>query len=100
MPNRCKITVIKCSLQSDLIEKFHNHAPVPLCPQFREGQEFYATTTQLPEGFCAWAFGDISRDLALVAYDRSGKTTKVTCCTSGFHNVYFYMEAIGETENV
>lgn len=100
MPNRCKITVIKCSLQEDLIERFHGHVPVPFCPQFREGQEFYATTTQLPDDFCAWAFGDISRDLALVAYDCSGKTSKVTCCTSGFHNVYFYIEAIGETGNV
>lgn len=96
MANRCKITVVKCSLQADLIERFHSHAPVPHCPQFKVGQEFYATTTQLPEGFCAWAYGDISRDLALVAYDSTAQTTKVTCCTSGFHNVYFFIEPVGE----
>lgn len=96
MANRCKITVVKCSLQEDLIAKYHSESPVPYCPQFKEGQEFYATTTQLPEGFCAWAFGDISRDLALVAYDLTKQTTKVVCCTSAFHNVYFYIEPVEE----
>lgn len=95
MANTCKITVLKKSLQKDLIDQ-HSGQPVDYCRQFEVGQEFYATTTQLPENFCAWAFDDIAKDLALVAYDPTGNTTKVTCCTSGFHNVYFYIEAVKE----
>ena len=94
MPNQCKITVIKKTLQNDLIEKYHSHAPVGLCPCLEEGQEYYCTTNKLPEGFCAWAFGDISREIALVAYDETANTKKVTCCTSGYHNVYFYIEPV------
>ena len=95
MPNKCRITVLRKTLQKDLVEKYFGH-PVDYCQQFEVGQEFYATTTQLPQGFCAWAFDDIAKDLALVAYDPTGKTTKVTCCTSGLHNVYFYIEAVEE----
>ncbi len=94
MANKCKITVIKKTLQTDLIEKFHKGNPIDYCTQFDEGDVFYATTNDLPEKFCAWAFGDISREIALVAYDESKKTTKVTCCTSGYHNVYFYIEPV------
>lgn len=98
MANLCKITVVKCSLQEDLIQEYHCHAPVAPCPMFQEGQVFYGTTTKLPEGFCAWAYADIARDLALTAYDEKMLTTKITCCTSGFHNVYFKIEAV-EKEN-
>lgn len=94
MANRCRITVVKCSLQEDLISAFHSHAPIAHCPNFKVGQEFEATTTKLPTGFCAWAYADIARDLALVAYDPTMKTSKITCCTSGYHNVYFHIEAI------
>lgn len=96
MANRVKITVIKKTLQSELIEKFHHGGPINYCTQFEVGDEFYCTTTKLPENFCAWAFGDISREIALVAYDPAGKTNKVTCCTSGYHNVYFYIESAGK----
>lgn len=92
MVNKCKITVLKKSLQMDLANQYFGQ-PVDYCQQFDVGEEFYATTTQLPKKFCAWAFSDIAKDLALVAYDPTGKTTKVTCCTSGLHNVYFYIEA-------
>lgn len=98
MANLCKITVVKCSLQEDLISEFHAHTEIKHCPIFSRGQEFYGTTTQLPKGFCAWAYADIAKDLALVAYDESGQTTKITCCTSGFHNVYFKLEAVDNTE--
>lgn len=91
MANRVKITVLKKTLQRDLIEKYAEN-PVEPCTEFEEGQTFCCTTTELPENFCAWAFGDISREVALVAYDLTRQTTKVTCCTSGFHNVYFYIE--------
>ncbi len=92
MANRVKITVIKKSLQVDLMEKY-NMQQVKLCDQFEIGDEFICeNTNHLPLNFCAWAFADIAREISLVAYDLTRKTTKVSCCTSGFHNVYFYIE--------
>ncbi len=92
MANKCKITCIKKTLQTELIAQYHKGDPIVPCTQFEVGDVYYATTTELPDGFCAWAFGDISREIALVAYDETQKTSKVTCCTSGYHNVYFYIE--------
>lgn len=96
MSNQVKITVLKKTIQEDLFSYRQNPGdpPVASCPHFEVGQSFVCTTNNLPVGFCAWAFGDIAKDFALVAYDSTKTAIKITCCTSGLHNVYFRIEAI------
>lgn len=51
---KCKITVLKTTLDKELAEEYG--APgLGACPMLREGQEFYADYAQ-PDGFCdeAW----------------------------------------------
>ncbi len=92
MANRVKITCIKKTLQEDLMATY-NKPDVKYCDQFEIGDTFYCeNTNHLPANFCAWAFADLAREISLVAYDATRETTKVSCCTSGFHNVYFYIE--------
>lgn len=93
MSNTVKITVIKKTINSDLL-KYTNLSGIEECPHFKLGDSFTCTTNNLPEGFCAWAFGDIAKDFALVAYDSTKQAKKVTCCTSGMHNVYFLIESV------
>lgn len=95
MSNKVKVTVLQKSLQTKLIEEYSTGNVAP-CSHFEIGDEFIATTNSLPGGVCAWAFGDIAKDFALVAYDTTCSMVKITCCTSAFHNVYFKLEAIDE----
>ena len=51
---RCKITILKCTLQDDLACEYGVKGLGP-CPMMKEGQVFYADYAK-PEGFCdeAW----------------------------------------------
>ncbi len=98
-----KITVVKRTLQSDLVEMLGG-VSVKTCDVFREGQEFIGGFT-MPEGFCAWAWTDISKMvvslMAGASFDKGlfekwmkdGKTA-VACCTDGFRPVIFKLERI------
>jgi len=98
-----KITVVKRTLQSDVVEKLGGGS-VKLCDVFREGQEFIGGFT-MPEGFCAWAWADISKMvvslLAGASFDKGffekwmkDGSSAVACCTDGFRPVIFKLERI------
>lgn len=102
--NKCKITVLKRCFEPELIEAFlHDNylrAGFRQCDLFEDGQEFLVTDPNLmPEGFCAWAWVDIHREL--VALMSGGNLdwmkesgTALTCCTDGFRPVIFHLKRI------
>jgi len=104
--NTVKITVIKrldareilagtdpgCSMNVD-----------PVCERFTEGQEFVTDLLSVPNGFCPWAFVDISRFLSGLRsgadypwMNEKGKT--LVCCTDGFRPVIFRVERVDERD--
>jgi uncharacterized repeat protein (TIGR04076 family) len=73
----------------------------PECDRLEVGQEFISDEGRFPNGFCAWAFADIQRD---ITHLRLGgdypwtreKGTVVSCCTDGFRPVIFKLERMAE----
>jgi uncharacterized repeat protein (TIGR04076 family) len=98
-----RITVLKRALHADLA-KAHSGSQIKPCEVFKDGQEFIAGFN-MPEGFCDWAWTDISRmTLALLtggSFDRGvfkgwmkRDNTAVACCTDGFRPVTFKLERV------
>jgi uncharacterized repeat protein (TIGR04076 family) len=89
---KCKITVIKKTLFSDVCEKYAKEK-VDICPRFKEGQEIFVTSAyQPPEDFCAWAWADIRPSIHSVFW--GGRKSSVVCCTDGFRPVIFNVERV------
>ena len=98
-----RITVLKRALHPELAAE-SAAGVVKQCEVFKDGQEFIAGLT-MPEGFCPWAWTDITRTmLALQAggsfnrglfsgWMKEGHTA-VACCTDGFRPVSFKLERI------
>ncbi len=100
--NIVRITVVKCLNFNDIhsdsnLECSADMAPV--CERFAEGQVFETDMQNIPEGFCPFAFIDISKFISGL---RSGadyewmneKGTVLACCTDGFRPVVFRLERI------
>jgi uncharacterized repeat protein (TIGR04076 family) len=98
---KVKITVVKKVHNKDM---FGDNPPVeftnnPVCDKVEEGQEFISDGGNCPEGFCAWAFSDIQRD---ITHLRLGgdypwikqKGAVLACCTDGVRPVVFKLERI------
>jgi uncharacterized repeat protein (TIGR04076 family) len=105
---KCKITVLKTTIKQDLIDEYLEDAykDIGPCECFTDGQEFVIESQEelsvVPEGFCAWAWADIRKDLMTVALggDMPGfrrRGTVITGCTDWFRPVIFKVE---RTENV
>lgn len=91
---KCKITVIKKVLFSDLGEKY-SQEKVNICSRFEEGQEIIVTSPYSPpENFCAWAWADIRPSIHSVFF--GGRKSSIVCCTDGFRPVVFNVERIDE----
>ena len=104
---KCKITVLKRTLNADLTGDFVG-MPVSPCELFQEGQEFIFTPfMERPQGFCEWAWNDIYKTIITLA--RGGNfsdgmfenwmkepRTMVTCCTDGIRPVVFKVEIIDQ----
>ena len=100
---KCKLTVLKKSLNKDLIEEFisDEYTGMKPCEIFEEGQEIIIdpNLAQVPDGFCHWAWADIRKDIMLVASggDVLGmkyKGTVITGCSDWFRPVIFKVERI------
>ena len=58
---RCRITVVKRTLNHDLIEEYlaDEYSGLGPCESFSDGQEFvlegFEELASVPEGFCPWA---------------------------------------------
>ena len=75
----------------------------PVCNQFTEGQEFVTDLLSVPDGFCPWAFIDISRYLSGLRsganypwMNENGKA--LVCCTDGFRPVIFRVERVEDRD--
>jgi len=104
--NRVKITVVKRLDARDIHRDGDPGCSTnvgPVCEFFAEGQEFVTDLSSVPEGFCPFAFVDISRYLSGL---RAGadypwmneKGTALACCTDGFRPVIFRLERIGDED--
>ncbi len=100
---RCKITVLKRTINQDLIDEYLEDAyrDVGPCESFTEGQEFVLESPEelsfVPEGFCAWAWADIRKDILALATGANMPGSRrrgcaVTGCTEWFRPVIFKVE--------
>jgi uncharacterized repeat protein (TIGR04076 family) len=102
---KCKITVLKRMIDRDLIDQYleNSYEDVGPCEIFEDGQEFLLESegefSVVPEGFCAWAWADIRKDILTIAtggnipgYRRPG--TVITGCTDWFRPVVFKVERV------
>lgn len=99
---RCRITILKRTLNRDLIDQYLDDAYKDMgpCECFEEGQQFVIDPAQVPEEFCArcaWAWADIRKDIVAVASgaDMPGVKqpgTVITGCRDWFRPVIFKLE--------
>lgn len=92
-----KITILKKTYFRDLVEEYAS-TDYPSCEVFQEGQVFYTDSVEeMPEGFCDWAWSNISREMASalsgdeLPWVKPGHTF-IACCTDGFRPVVFKIE--------
>lgn len=89
---KCKITVIKKVIFTDLYEKYTKQKG-KICSAFKEGQEFLVTSPYSPpKGFCAWAWADIRPSIHSVFF--GGRKTSIACCTDGLRPVVFIVKKV------
>jgi len=99
---KCKITVIKRSLNQDVIddymkEEMKSHS---LCAKFKEGEEFFVSSEfDMPDNFCHWAWADIRKDIMAIIngaqfpwFAKNGLT--ISGCTDWFKPVLFKIEKL------
>ena len=90
--NKCKITVLKRTLNDDW-NKAYRGGKVKVCDKFKDNQEFIVESPwRKPEGLCDWAWADIRTYVHLV--DLGKWETSVCCCSDGFRPVFFKIERV------
>lgn len=107
--SKCKITIIKRTINKDLIEEYliEDYKDMKLCERFKDAQEFIIdpNSASVPENFCDWAWADIRQDIATVAsggkffWLKNPKMT-ISCCSDWFRPVYFKIENIEPQSNI
>lgn len=100
----CKITVIKRTINHDIINDYlkEEYQNVKACNRFKDGEEFLITKESRykpPEGFCQWAWADIRNDLLTITYGgyiphMKNESTNIVGCTDWFRPVYFKLERV------
>ena len=99
---KCRITVMRKALYSDLIEKYEN--PMEHACDMQEGQVFIANGWARPEGLCESAWGSMSAFVMTLShgggdfYDgwMKNKKSAMISCNDGFRPVSFLIEAMDE----
>ncbi len=99
MFHKCKITVIKRSINIDLITNYVTDPSIfPICDKVKEGQEFIVSNPfDLPNGLCASAWADIRPSVIAIASGSEFKMMKkphssLATCTDPFRPVIFNIE--------
>ncbi len=100
---KCKITVIKRSLNQDIIDTYMKKEMQnsELCSTFKEGDKFFVDSAfHMPENFCHWAWADIRKDIIAVIngaqypwFKQKGIT--ISGCSDWFKPVLFKIEKLG-----
>ena len=71
-----------------------------ICKSYQDDSEFIVESNgRMPEGFCSWAWRDIYKDVAVLAfggdfYPWVEKGMQITCCTDGIRPVSFVLERL------
>jgi phosphoglycolate phosphatase len=99
---KCKITVIKRTVNQDLIDAYmtdsmKNNQP---CSTFQEGDVFFVTSEfSMPENFCHWAWADLRKEILAIIngvsyswYRSPGMA--IAGCTDWLKPVYFKIERL------
>ena len=104
----CKITVIKRTVNHDLIKEYvkEKYQDIKVCERLKDGQEFIVTGEtryKSPEGFCEWAWADIRHDILALAYGGSiphmvNENSNIVGCTDWIRPVYFKIERVVQNE--
>ena len=99
---KCKITVIKRTVNQDLIDAYMTDSMKSSrpCSTFEEGDEFFVTSEfSMPENFCHWAWADLRKEILAVIngasyawYHMPGMA--IAGCTDWFRPVYFKIERL------
>ena len=100
MSSKCKITVLRRSLDKELIAEYldDEHSGMSLCESFVDGQEFIVDPPYvMPEGFCESAWSTVEGVLARVASgeDMPGMRfpgVRIASCPDWFRPVIFKIE--------
>lgn len=102
---KCRITVLQRTFNKELVERYCSLALEPGydgCDWFQVGQVFEVEDyNRMPEGFCAWAWADIQKDVIAILSGGSFPWMKqervnITCCTDGLMPAVFLVEAVDE----
>ena len=97
---RIKITAIRKTVYTDLIEKYEN--PIEHACDIAEGQVFIAEGWKKPDGFCDSAWESISPFVMTLAYGgediyegwMKNRKSAMISCNDGFRPVSFLIEVI------
>jgi uncharacterized repeat protein (TIGR04076 family) len=98
--NNVKITVFKrvdpsVIFDGNVPNRPGTDEPFVKCTAFEEGQVYISKEGMIPEGFCNWAWRDISKDVSILAFggnfwnDWVKPGEMITCCTDGVRPVSF-----------
>lgn len=97
----CKITVVKRTLNMDLVEKYGHPEPgYGKCPVFQEGQVFYTKGifgNDMPDGFCSQAWPCLRMPVNVLI--GGGKVlgmddVHIVSCADGFRPAIFKLERV------
>ena len=99
---KCKITVLKRTLNQDLIDAYldDEYGDIGPCERFKDGQEIVIEDYwAVPDDFCASAWADIRKEILFVTLggDMPGirqRGTLLAGCTDWFRPVIFKLERI------
>ena len=94
-----KITVLRKVKTGDILKEYGASAVTAECPAVKEGATYVSTAGRIPDGFCGWAWADIQRDIAVLAFGGDfpwikEKGTMISCCTDGLRPVIFKLERV------
>jgi uncharacterized repeat protein (TIGR04076 family) len=99
---KCKITVLKRTLNKDLADEYLDADDFGACERFSDGQEIVVEHPfKVPEGFCPWAWADIRGDIMAIAAGGDFPWMKqhgvtIAGCTDWFRPVIFKIERLEE----
>jgi uncharacterized repeat protein (TIGR04076 family) len=97
--HKVKVTVLKKLKTGDVLKEYGASTVEAECPVVKEGVEYISTAGKVPDGFCAWAWADLQRDVSVLAFGGDfpwikKKGTMISCCTDGLRPVVFKLERV------
>ncbi len=105
MFNTCKITVIKRSVNKDLVDYYAKDPKIfPICNKVDDNQEFMVTNPyDIPEGLCASAWADIRSYVLAIAsggqfHMMKDPNVALATCNDPFRPVIFKINRVEASE--